>query len=111
MFLSFYLPVTLASIPFFGTGFILASSGQGAILDYGALGICLVAVVGLFAHLNKISDSHRVERQELVDTLKAQEEGNREVTENTIRVLGNLAKCLEDRPCVANDSRTQVDKQ
>lgn len=106
------LPVKILAVsPFAGTMVIAAMEGGGSphrFVQYGALGICALAVVGLFAYLNKMTDIHRQERKELVASLQDEAEKREALANDCIRAMDRLSECLADRPCVASDQRVNL---
>ncbi len=77
----------------------LAISGEW--LQWGALGLLAIAVVGIFAYLNKITDMHR-------EANESNREQWQDLTQKNIEAMNTLAQCLKERPCLEEDSRTKL---
>jgi hypothetical protein len=125
-----------AYTPFIITGLIAESKPNNMFIEYGALGICAFAVWMLFKQLSDIRAAHAVERQTFMDSLAKQNNESRQATmnlneshkmervelvsslrelnakvtvmmESNIKATNTLATVLHDRPCLTKDSRIQ----
>jgi len=73
----------------------------GGYLQWGALGLLAMALVGLFVYLNKLTDIHKKDNQA----------SRREwilISRKNTEAMNNLARCLQDRPCLRQDDRTRM---
>ena len=109
----------LALTPFFMTGLISTlDPTTNAFVEYGALGICGFSVLMLFRQLSDIRAVHKSERENLVEALRLQNESNKlereelvqdlkalnvkvlDLLEKSIRADERFTQVLNDRPCL-----------
>jgi hypothetical protein len=94
-------------------------------VEYGALGICGVAVVMLFRQLSemrqvhkserenlvlaleRLSCDHKKERADLVLALRVLNDRFAEIIEKNVAVNDRFTEAMHDRPCLLKDSRIQ----
>lgn len=113
----------LALTPFVMTALLSSLDTSNSFIQYGALGICGFAVFMLFKQLSEIRANHAIERQNLVEALAKQNECHKiertelisslkeldnrlvGIMERHIKATTTLANALHDRPCLIKDSR------
>lgn len=123
----------LAAIPFVGSFFATMNPSPDAYIQYGALGLCGVAVVGLFKFLHKIIElqqqereelskrfeqerddlvrEHRQEREELTESIRREQKLKDEQFKQNYQALNQIASALKDRPCICNDDRISGERK
>lgn len=77
------------------------------ILQFGAFGLCALMMYGVWDILKQ----HRLERKELVQSLKEKEEENKKLTQQAFKAFNDISAALKDHKCVAGDSRIKVNEQ
>jgi hypothetical protein len=102
----------LGSVPFVGASLVLGVSngtdGLGSMVQYGALGISFVAVVKLFSYVDRLTEVHRVERQELITALNSKIAESAAGRDASTAAINQLSQLLKDRECVSKDSRADL---
>jgi len=76
------------------------------VLQYGAFALCAIMVY----LMRDILQTHRLERADLMKDIRSKDTAFNDLIAKNHKVLRKLAEVLEDRPCLKDDQRAEVDK-